>query len=209
MKKNTINSIINNRGTLLVIDNYDSFTYNLVQMFMPYSLEIVVKRADKITIKESMDIAPDYILISPGPRDPDHAGISSEMIRRFHEIRPIMGVCLGMQCLNEVFGGTTTRAPVPVHGKTDKIHNTGSGLFREMPSPFKAARYHSLIIEPDAGGPLGITAWNSEGIVMGVELPGFPVYGVQFHPESFLTEKGDILIRNFLNYSDKKFSQLF
>ena len=183
--------------TLLVIDNYDSFTYNLVQMFTPFDLNILVKRSDNITLQEIDHLDPDYILISPGPKDPSHAGISMEAIQRFYDKKPILGVCLGMQSMNEVFGGTTCRAPVPVHGKTDMIAHKGTGIFNGMPSPFAAARYHSLIIEPK-GDTLTPTAWNDEGIIMGVELPGFPVYGVQFHPESFLTEKGDILVRNFI-----------
>lgn len=183
--------------TLLVIDNYDSFTYNLVQMFTPFDLNILVSRSDKTTIQEIRDLDPDYLLISPGPKDPAHAGISMETIRAFHETKPILGVCLGMQSMNEVFGGTTCRAPVPVHGKTDKITHKGAGIFKGMPSPFAAARYHSLIIEPN-GDTLTPTAWNDEGIIMGVELPGLPVYGVQFHPESFMTEKGTVLIQNFI-----------
>ncbi len=189
-----------NCPTLLVIDNYDSFTYNLVQMFIIFDLKIIVKRADKISIKEISDLNPDYILISPGPKDPAHAGISMEAIRCFHQKKPILGVCLGMQSMNEVFGGTTRRASVPVHGKTDMISHNGQGIFRGMPSPFSAARYHSLIRE--SGEILIPTAWNNEGIIMGVELPDFPVYGVQFHPESFMTEKGDLLIKNFLESND-------
>lgn len=230
---------------LLVIDNYDSFTYNLVQMFLPFDLEIIVRRADKITVKQASALAPDYLLVSPGPKDPDHAGISKEAIRYFHDKIPILGVCLGMQCLNEVFGGVTKRAPVPVHGKTDMISHKGHGIFRGMPTPFAAARYHSLVIEPatslkvaepapviikstcsapflkstdhapltdvteadshlEAVEPyspaITVTAWNSEGLIMGVELKGFPVFGVQFHPESFMTQKGEILIQNFLDY---------
>ena len=189
--------------TLLVIDNYDSFTYNLVQMFTSFDLNILVNRSDKITLHEIDDLDPDYILISPGPKDPAHAGISMKTIQRFYDKKPILGVCLGMQSLNEVFGGTTCRAPVPVHGKTDMITHKGVGIFNGMPSPFAAARYHSLIIEPKEN-ILTPTAWNNEGIIMGVELPGFPVYGVQFHPESFLTEKGDILIRNFIGSGTEK-----
>lgn len=185
-------------ATLLVIDNYDSFTYNLVQMFTPYHLNIIVKRADKITLDEADRLAPDYILISPGPKDPAHAGISKKIILHFHTRKPILGVCLGMQCLNEVFGGTTERAPVPVHGKTDMIHHDNQSIFQGMPSPFSAARYHSLIVKPGSA-VLKKTAWNNEGITMGLQLKGLPVFGVQFHPESFMTEKGDILIKNFLN----------
>lgn len=186
------------KPVLLVIDNYDSFTYNLVQMFIRFNLDIIVKRADKITIQEASDLNPDYLLISPGPKDPSHAGISNEAIQYFYNKIPVLGVCLGMQCLNEVFGGTTRRAPVPVHGKTDMIYHQETGIFRGITSPFAAARYHSLIIEP-ANPVIITTASNSEGLIMGVELSGFPVYGVQFHPESFMTEKGDLLIDNFIH----------
>ncbi len=201
---------------LLVIDNYDSFTYNLVQMFTRYDLEILVKRGDNITLEDAEALAPDYILISPGPKDPAHAGVSKEIIRAFYSRTPILGVCLGMQCLNEVFGGRTVRAPVPVHGKTDQICNNGQGLFKGMPDPFSAARYHSLMIEqPEEveevtadGNRLVSTAWTYDGIPMGVELPGFPVFGLQFHPESFLTEHGDILIDNFVNNRTSVFKEL-
>lgn len=182
---------------LLVIDNYDSFTYNLVQMFTRFDLEIIVKRSDKISVKEAEVLDPAYLLVSPGPKDPAHAGISMEIIRHFCGKRPVLGVCLGMQCINEVFGGKTVRAPVPVHGKKDLIFHDGQGLFKGMPLPFAAARYHSLVIDqvcPD----LVVTAWNKEGIIMGVELKGAPLFGVQFHPESFLTDQGQTLIENFL-----------
>jgi anthranilate synthase component 2 len=166
-------------------------------MFTRFNLDIVVKRADKITVTQAIAMSPDYILISPGPKDPAHAGVSMEMIRAFYKTCPILGVCLGMQCLNEVFGGTTQRAPVPVHGKTDKIVHNDQDLFKGMPSPFAAARYHSLIISP-ANPDVITTAWNDQGIIMGITLRGYPVFGVQFHPESFLTEKGNIMIGNFL-----------
>ena len=185
------------RPRLLVIDNYDSFTYNLVQMFIRFHLDIVVKRSDKITIPEAEAMAPDYLLVSPGPKDPAHAGISMPMIRAFHRKCPILGVCLGMQCLNEVFGGTTQRAPVPVHGKTDRIFHHEADIFKGMPSPFAAARYHSLVIAP-ANPDVITTAWNDQGLIMGIALKELPVFGVQFHPESFLTEKGDLMIDNFL-----------
>lgn len=194
--------MISVKPKLLVIDNYDSFTYNLVQMFTPFNLEIIVKRADKITVQEASGINPDYLLISPGPKDPAHAGISKEAIRYFYDKIPILGVCLGMQCLNEVFGGVTKRAPVPVHGKTDMIYHKADGIFRQVPSPFAAARYHSLVIEPCSSNhserQIITTAWNRQGLIMGVELAGFPVYGVQFHPESFMTDYGEMLVRNFL-----------
>ncbi|GAB6146515.1 anthranilate synthase component II [Desulfocicer niacini] len=182
---------------LLVIDNYDSFTYNLVQMFTRFHLDIIVKRSDKISTSDAAAMAPDYLLISPGPKDPTHAGVSMDMIRTCYTSCPILGVCLGMQCLNEVFGGTTQRAPVPVHGKTDTIFHHDTDIFKGMPSPFAAARYHSLVIAP-ANPDVITTAWNDQNIIMGVKLRDHPVFGVQFHPESFLTERGDILIENFL-----------
>ncbi|MBF0211386.1 MAG: aminodeoxychorismate/anthranilate synthase component II [Desulfamplus sp.] len=188
---------------LLVIDNYDSFTYNLVQMFINFNLAIIVKRADKITIKEASELKPDYLLVSPGPKDPMHAGISNGAIAHFYDKIPILGVCLGMQCLNEVFGGITKRAPVPVHGKTDMIYHKEAGIFKSMPSPFAAARYHSLTVEiaddaKEFSSKIVTTAWNIDGLIMGVELKDYPVYGVQFHPESFMTINGEILIKNFL-----------
>ncbi len=184
-------------ATLLVIDNYDSFTYNLVQMFTRYKLKIIVKRADKLTGPGAEALDPDYILISPGPKDPAHAGASNEIIHHFHDKKPILGVCLGMQCINEVFGGTTVRAPVPVHGKTNLVHHDKSGLFKGIPSPFPAARYHSLMVKI-ANPDILTTAWNDEGLTMALKLKSLPVFGVQFHPESFLTKYGDILIRHFL-----------
>jgi anthranilate synthase component II len=183
---------------LLVIDNYDSFTYNLVQMFMPYALEIEVARCDKLHFSEAVRFSPDYLLISPGPKDPVHAGISKSLIRSFYKTIPVLGVCLGMQCMNEVFGGTTERAPVPMHGKTSHIHHDGKGLFAGLPSPFTAARYHSLVVAFDSS-ELVVTARSDEGVVMGMSHPLYPLHGVQFHPESFLTEKGALLVRNFLS----------
>ena len=183
--------------TLLVIDNYDSFTYNLVQMFRAHPLEILVRRSDKISPEEADALDPDYILVSPGPKDPAHAGVSKAIIDRFHTRKPILGVCLGMQCMNEVFGGETVRAPLPVHGKTSLVSHDGQGIFRGVPRDFRAARYHSLMIRP-LGERLRTTAWSDDGVIMGVELAGYPVFGLQFHPESFLTDHGPILIRNFL-----------
>lgn len=185
-------------ATLLVIDNYDSFTYNLVQMFMSYPLEIRVVRCDKIVLSEAAEFSPDYILISPGPKDPAHAGISRSLIRSFYKTVPVLGVCLGMQCINEVFGGTTERAPMPLHGKTSLIHHDGKGVFASLPSPFTAARYHSLMVAFDSS-ELVVTARSDDGVVMGMHHPAYPLHGVQFHPESFLTEKGELLVRNFLN----------
>ncbi len=182
---------------LLVIDNYDSFTYNLVQMFTGFDLEIIVRRSDQISVTEAATLDPAYVLVSPGPKDPAHAGVSMAIIRHFCGQRPVLGVCLGMQCINEVFGGRTVRAPVPVHGKKDLIDHDGQGIFRGMPRPFAAARYHSLVIDKSCHD-LVTTAWNHEGIIMGVELKGAALFGVQFHPESFLTDHGHLLIENFL-----------
>lgn len=182
---------------LLVIDNYDSFTFNLIQMFMHYNLEIVVKRNDKITIKQVKALKPDYILISPGPKSPSEAGISIPLIKTFYQTVPILGVCLGMQCINEAFGGLTTRAPLPVHGKTSNIYHENSGIFSGIPSPFIATRYHSLMIKTNVG-PFLKTAYSSDNVIMGIEHPQYPLWGVQFHPESFLTQYGFYLIENFL-----------
>ena len=140
---------------------------------------------------------PDHILISPGPKDPESAGISKDIIKTFYKKTPILGVCLGMQCINEVFGGITIRAPEPVHGKTSLIEHDNKGIFRKMASPFRAARYHSLAVKLNSGG-LYVTAKTRDEIIMGVSHPEFPLHGVQFHPESFMTEEGHILIDNFL-----------
>lgn len=182
---------------LLVIDNYDSFTYNLVQMFRCYRLDIRVHRSDRIALDRVREMAPDYILISPGPKDPMHAGISIELVRRFSAAVPTLGVCLGMQCINEAFGGQTVRAPVPVHGKTSMVDHQGRGLFRKIPSPLKVARYHSLMVQHPCR-QLKITGWSRDGVIMGLSHRSRPLHGVQFHPESFLTEHGFALIENFL-----------
>ncbi len=183
---------------LLVIDNYDSFTYNLVQMFMHYKLDISVKRSDKISILGIENYKPDFILISPGPKDPQHAGISIEVIKKFYKKMPILGVCLGMQCINEAFFGKTVKAPLPMHGKTSIIEHKNTGVFKNMPSPFKAARYHSLIVS-NVCAEFEITAKTNDDIIMGLSHNKYPLHGVQFHPESFLTESGEIIIKNFLD----------
>lgn len=189
---------------LLVIDNYDSFTYNLVQMFMHYELSIHVYRSDMISIEEIAAFNPNYILISPGPKDPAHAGISIPLIKSFSSSVPVLGVCLGMQCMNEAFGGQTVRAPVPMHGKTSMIHHDGSGIFSGVPSPFPAARYHSLMVAFDQTD-LRVTAHSASGAVMGMSHPDQPLHGVQFHPESFLTKNGFLLIENFLRLGPLEF----
>jgi len=184
---------------LLVIDNYDSFTYNLVQMFMNFMLQIHIHRCDMISIDQVNRLSPDFILLSPGPGDASHSGISKNLIEAFFMRVPILGVCLGMQCINEVFGGRTVRAPVPMHGKTSSVTHDNSGLFKGMPSPFRAARYHSLMVELKSDGPLIPTSYSSDRVIMSISHPHFPLYGVQFHPESFMTEQGFLIIRNFLS----------
>jgi anthranilate synthase component II len=183
---------------LLVIDNYDSFTYNLVQMFMHYDLDFSVHRSDKISINDIENIEPDYIVISPGPKSPQHAGISIEIIKKFYKKMPILGVCLGMQCINEAFGGKTIKAPVPVHGKTSVITHDNTGIFKNIPKSLKAARYHSLIVS-NLSDEFKITSKTADNIIMGISHKKHFLHGVQFHPESFLTQYGDIIIKNFLN----------
>ncbi len=186
---------------LLIIDNYDSFTYNLVQMFRQYPLLVQVFRSDKIALEGVTALAPDYIVISPGPKDPLHAGISMELIRNLYRKVPILGVCLGMQCINEVFGGQTIRSPQPLHGKTSRVYHEGRAIFAGLPSPFRAARYHSLAVQPGPStlqNELMVTARARNGIIMGISHRRHALHGVQFHPESFLTEYGFLLVENFL-----------
>ncbi|MFC1869329.1 anthranilate synthase component II [Thermodesulfobacteriota bacterium] len=182
---------------LLVIDNYDSFTYNLVQMFMLYDLDIDVRRCDRVSIEDVETDKPDYILISPGPKDPSHAGISVQLVKSLCGRVPILGVCLGMQCINEAFGGRTVRAPVPMHGKKSMVRHNNKWLFENVPSPFVAARYHSLIVELDESRLL-VTSRSQDGVIMGISHPELPLHGVQFHPESFLTEHGFLFVENFI-----------
>lgn len=184
-------------ANLLVIDNYDSFTFNLVQMFRQFGLAVRVFRADKISVEEVATISPDYILISPGPKAPGQAGISTDLIRRLCPRFPILGVCLGMQCMNEAFGGTTVRAPRPMHGKTSSIRHLDRGLFSGVPNPLRVARYHSLAAS-NVSDELEVTATAPDGVVMGLSHRVYPLHGVQFHPESFLTESGFTIIGNFL-----------
>jgi anthranilate synthase component II len=182
---------------LLVIDNYDSFTFNLVQMFRRYELDISVVRADSLSVADVACRRPDYVLVSPGPKSPSAAGISTELIRDCHTEFPILGVCLGMQCMNEAFGGSTVHAPVPMHGKTSAVHHDGSGLFDGVPAPFTVARYHSLAITGISDN-LRVNARSTDGVPMAVQHVRHPLFGVQFHPESFLTQHGFKLVENFL-----------
>lgn len=186
---------------LLVIDNYDSFTYNLVQYFGELGVgEMVVKRNDQIGVAEIEAMQPDRICISPGPCSPAEAGISNEVIRQFGRRVPVFGVCLGHQCIGQVFGGEVVRADRLMHGKTSPILHQGTGVFAGLPSPFIATRYHSLLVKRETlPACLEITAETEEGEIMGLRHREHPIYGVQFHPESILTEHGKEILRNFLN----------
>ena len=188
---------------ILVIDNYDSFTYNLVQEMGELGANIQVVRNDQITLDEIRDLAPTHIVISPGPGFPKDAGISMDVIREFGETIPLLGVCLGHQCIGEVFGGVVSHAPSLMHGKTSPVYHKHDPLFTGVPSPFTATRYHSLVVQeetlPDS---LQITAFTESGEIMAVRHKEFPIVGVQFHPESILTEFGMRILQNFL---DKQF----
>jgi len=184
---------------LLLIDNYDSFTYNLVQSFLVLGADVRVHRNDSLTVDEARAIAPTHLCISPGPGTPAKAGISEAMIRAFAGRIPVLGVCLGHQALVEVYGGAIVRAERLMHGKTSNVLHDGRGLFAGLPNPFRAARYHSLIAKRDAvPAALEVTAWTEEGEVMGVQHREFAVAGVQFHPESILTPDGPKLLATFL-----------
>ena len=185
---------------LLIIDNYDSFTYNLVQYFGELGCDVVVKRNDELSLDEVAALDPRQICISPGPGRPETAGISNDVIRRFATVKPILGVCLGHQCIGSVFGGEVVRAPRLMHGKTSPITHRDEGVFAGLPNPFAATRYHSLVVRretlPDC---LRITAETNEGEIMGLQHRELPVHGVQFHPESILTFEGKQLLNNFLS----------
>jgi anthranilate synthase/aminodeoxychorismate synthase-like glutamine amidotransferase len=184
---------------LLVIDNYDSFTYNLVQYFGELGADPVVKRNDTISPEEIGKLKPTRMVISPGPGKPTDAGISMEVIRRMGPTLPILGVCLGHQCIAEVYGGKVVRADRLMHGKTSPIRHQGTGVFAGLPNPFEATRYHSLIVERSSvPACLQVTADTAEGEIMGLQHREFPVHGVQFHPESILSREGKDLLRNFL-----------
>ncbi|MFC1912284.1 anthranilate synthase component II [Chloroflexota bacterium] len=190
---------------LLLIDNYDSFTYNLFQYLCELGEEVKVVRNDKITLAEIDKLSPQRIVISPGPGTPLDAGISNEVILRFGEHIPMLGVCLGHQCLGHSFGATVSHAGEIKHGKSSLIHHDGEGLFQGLPDPFPAIRYHSLAVMRD-GLPdcLEVTAWTENGLIMGLRHRQFPLEGVQFHPESIMTEVGKDLLRNFLRKERKQ-----
>jgi anthranilate synthase/aminodeoxychorismate synthase-like glutamine amidotransferase len=184
---------------ILVLDNYDSFVFNLVQYLGELGAEPIVHRSDQLTLDQIVELDPDGVLISPGPGRPEDAGLSNEVIRHFAGRRPVFGVCLGHQCIGQVFGGEVVRAPEIMHGKTSLIRHAGAGVFEGLPQPFEATRYHSLVVErssvPDV---LEITAETDDGLVMGLRHREHDVEGVQFHPESILTASGHQLVANFL-----------
>jgi anthranilate synthase/aminodeoxychorismate synthase-like glutamine amidotransferase len=183
---------------IAVIDNYDSFTYNLVQYLGELGCEVNVYRNDQVTVDELASVGPEQIVISPGPGTPHDSGISNDVVRHFHRYIPILGVCLGHQCIAHVFGGTVSRASRLMHGKTSTIHHTGAGIFADLPGAFVATRYHSLIVQEPLPDSLELTAYTDTGEVMGIQHRDHPTYGVQFHPESILTPDGKQLLRNFV-----------
>jgi anthranilate synthase/aminodeoxychorismate synthase-like glutamine amidotransferase len=186
-------------ATVLVIDNYDSFVFNLVQYLGELGAEPVVHRHDELTVDEIVELDPDAVLISPGPGRPDDAGVSNAVIERLAGVKPILGVCLGHQCIGQVYGGKVVGAPAVMHGKTSMVHHDGVGVLAGLPQPFEATRYHSLVVAADSVPPaLEVTARTDDGVVMALRHRELPVEGVQFHPESILTHAGHQLLANFL-----------
>ena len=185
---------------LLIIDNYDSFTYNLYQYLSELGAEVVTARNDKLTLEDVEAMSPEGIVISPGPCTPREAGISNDVIRHFGPKLPVLGVCLGHQCIGDVYGARVDRAEEIRHGKTSMINHHGSGVLAGLPNPFEAIRYHSLVVYPETVPDcLEVTAWTDDGLIMGLRHKEYPVEGVQFHPESILTPVGHDLLRNFLD----------
>ncbi|MBN2483581.1 MAG: aminodeoxychorismate/anthranilate synthase component II [Candidatus Omnitrophica bacterium] len=184
---------------ILMIDNYDSFTYNLVQYFGELGEDMAVVRNDQIGIEQIKKLHPARIVISPGPGNPQSAGVSCEVIKQFYRDIPILGVCLGHQCIGSVFGARIVKAPSIMHGKTSLIYHNGHTIFKGLPSPFEATRYHSLIVDNHSlSANLEVNAHTEDGIIMGIREKVYPLYGVQFHPESILTGEGKKLLKNFL-----------
>jgi anthranilate synthase/aminodeoxychorismate synthase-like glutamine amidotransferase len=184
---------------ITVIDNYDSFTYNLVQYLGELGADVRVFRNDAVSVPELDELDPSHIVISPGPGDPSSAGVSNEVICQMGSRRPILGVCLGHQCIGYVFGGNVIRAPRLMHGKTSPVHHYGEGILEGVPSPFEATRYHSLVVAEPLPRELQITAFTTANEVMGLRHRSLPIYGVQFHPEAILTQYGKQILRNFLS----------
>lgn len=184
---------------ILIIDNYDSFTYNLVQYLGEMNVKMNIVRNDKISLDQIHSMRPDAIVISPGPCTPKEAGISVPLVKEFYKKIPILGVCLGHQSIGEAFGGNVVKAPTVVHGKTSVVVHQGKGIFQSLPNHFLATRYHSLVIDPSTmPKDLLVTAKTPDGVVMGVQHMHYPIFGVQFHPESIATEHGKMLLRNFI-----------
>ena len=184
---------------ILIIDNYDSFTYNLVQYIGILNPDLEVHRNDKITLDEIRNMSPQRIVISPGPGKPEDAGLSIDVVKKFGASTPIFGICLGHQAITVAFGGKVDRANEIVHGKTSKIHHTGSAIFKDIPEKFEATRYHSLVaMEESFPSELKVTARTNNGLIMALEHEDYPIYGVQFHPESIVTEHGMKMVQNFL-----------
>ena len=184
----------------VLIDNYDSFTYNLFHFLGELGAAVEVRRNDKVSAAEVMALHPQGIILSPGPCDPDKAGICLELIEAAAGKLPILGVCLGHQAIGQAFGGRVVRGPAPMHGKVTSVHHCGEGIFQDLPSPFMGTRYHSLVVERDSlPQSLTVTAWTEDGLIMGLAGRGMPVWGVQFHPESIETEHGHKMLQNFLD----------
>lgn len=183
---------------ILLIDNYDSFTYNLYQQISGLGLHVIVKKHDEITIREIQKMSPSKIVISPGPKRPEDSGISLSVIKNFYKKTPILGVCLGHECIGQLFGARINHAKHVLHGKTSQIYHNNTGIFSGLKNPFKAARYHSLIIDklPDN---FQLDAWDENNEIMAISHKKYPLYGVQFHPESFMTSEGNKLMKNFLH----------
>ena len=189
---------------IAVIDNYDSFTYNLVQYLGELGADLRVYRNDEVTLEELDELAPSYIIISPGPGTPEDGGISNDVIRHFHDKVPILGVCLGHQCIAAVFGGDVGPAPRLMHGKTSEIYHTKQGIFADLPDAFTATRYHSLIVREPLPPMLEVTAYTLEREIMGIRHRDYPTFGVQFHPESILTPEGKRLLKTFLELGGQR-----
>ena len=186
---------------ILMIDNYDSFTYNLVQYLGELGEELIVKRNDETSLEEISQLNPKFLMISPGPKSPNEAGISLKVIEAFAGVIPIFGVCLGQQSIAQSFGGDVVRAKRLMHGKTSTMHHDGRTIFQDLPNPFPAARYHSLIVKKETlPSCLEVSAWTTEGEIMAIRHKELPIEGVQFHPESILTTAGKDLLKNFIDY---------
>jgi len=184
----------------LLIDNYDSFTFNLVHFLGELGVDVTVRRNDALAVADAMALKPTAIILSPGPRDPDHAGICLDLIAAASGVVPILGVCLGHQAIGQAFGGHVVRAPVPMHGKLSAVHHTSTGLFDGLAEPLRVTRYHSLTVERDSlPSCLAVTAWTADGVIMGLAHTTLPVWGVQFHPESIATQQGHALLANMIH----------